>query len=39
MIQRQRIRESKAGIQDPVTARQYDCLARQLRDLGWSGVG
>lgn len=33
-----RIRETGAGIQDPVTAKQYDRLARQLRDLGWSGV-
>ena len=35
---RARIREHKTGIYDPLIARQYDHLARQLRDLGWSGV-
>ena len=35
---RARIRERKTGIYDPLTVKQYDHLARQLRDLGWSGV-
>lgn len=38
MNQKPRISESETGVQDPVTARQYDRVARQLRDLGWSGV-
>ena len=38
-MKKPRISESAAGIQDPDAARLYDRLARQLRDLGWNGVG
>lgn len=33
-----RISETAAGIQDPAAAKLYDRLARQLRDLGWNGM-
>lgn len=37
-MKKPRISEPAAGIQDPATAKLYDRLARQLRDLGWNGV-
>lgn len=38
-MKRPRISEADMGIQDPATAKMYDRFARQLRDLGWNGVG
>lgn len=37
-MKKSRISEGAAGIQDPAAARQYDRVARQLRDLGWHGI-